>query len=50
MKALVKNKREPGLWLDEVPEPTIGINDLLIRVLRTEPEVTAHLTLDLAER
>ncbi len=35
MKALVKNKREPGLWLDEVPEPTIGINDLLIRVLRT---------------
>jgi threonine 3-dehydrogenase len=35
MKALVKNKREPGLWLEDVPEPTIGINDLLIRVLRT---------------
>jgi threonine 3-dehydrogenase len=35
MKALVKNKRKPGLWLEDVPEPTIGINDLLIRVLRT---------------
>ena len=35
MKALVKSKAEPGLWLQEVPEPAIGINDLLIRVLRT---------------
>jgi len=35
MKALVKRKQEPGLWLEDVPEPTIGINDLLIRVLRT---------------
>ncbi len=35
MKALVKSKREPGLWLEDMPEPTIGINDLLIRVLRT---------------
>jgi threonine 3-dehydrogenase len=35
MKALVKSRREPGLWLEEVPEPAIGINDLLIRVLRT---------------
>src|SRR5207248_6133023 len=34
MKALVKSKREPGLWLEEVPKPTIGINDVLIRVLR----------------
>src|SRR5712691_4629049 len=34
MKALVKSKREPGLWLEQVPEPTIGINDVLIRVLR----------------
>jgi threonine 3-dehydrogenase len=34
MKALVKSKREPGLWLEEVPQPTIGINDVLIRVLR----------------
>jgi threonine 3-dehydrogenase len=35
MKALVKSKGAPGLWLEEVPEPAIGINDLLIRVLRT---------------
>jgi threonine 3-dehydrogenase len=35
MPALVKKKSEPGLWLDEVPVPTIGINDVLIKVLRT---------------
>jgi threonine 3-dehydrogenase len=35
MKALVKAHAEPGLWLQDAPEPTIGINDVLIRVLRT---------------
>jgi len=35
MKALVKNKSERGLWLQDVPEPTIGINDVLIRIDRT---------------
>ena len=35
MKALVKKKSEPGLWLDEVPLPPVGINDVLIEVLRT---------------
>jgi threonine 3-dehydrogenase len=35
MQALVKKKAEEGLWLDEVPVPGIGINDVLIRVLRT---------------
>src|SRR6202790_2306156 len=34
MKALVKSKREPGLWLEDIPKPTIGINDVLIRVRR----------------
>lgn len=34
MKALVKKHAQPGLWLEEIPEPTIGINDVLIRVLR----------------
>jgi threonine 3-dehydrogenase len=34
MKALVKSKREPGLWLEEIPTPAIGINDVLIRVKR----------------
>jgi threonine 3-dehydrogenase len=35
MKALVKARTEPGLWLLDVPEPEAGINDVLIRVLRT---------------
>ena len=35
MKALVKRKAEPGLWLEEVPEPKIGLNDVLIRIDRT---------------
>ncbi len=34
MKALVKSKSEPGLWLEEVGKPRIGINDVLIRVHR----------------
>lgn len=32
MKAIVKSKAEPGLWIEEVPEPKVGINDVLIRV------------------
>jgi threonine 3-dehydrogenase len=32
---LVKKKREEGLWLEEVPVPPVGINDVLIEVLRT---------------
>jgi threonine 3-dehydrogenase len=35
MKALVKSRREPGLWLEDIDEPKIGINDVLIRVLKT---------------
>ena len=35
MKALVKRKAEPGIWLEDVPSPEIGINDVLIEVLRT---------------
>ena len=35
MKALVKAKSEPGLWMEDVPAPEIGINDVLIRVLKT---------------
>ena len=35
VKALVKSRREPGLWLEEIPVPKIGINDVLIKVLRT---------------
>jgi threonine 3-dehydrogenase len=35
MKALVKAKRDVGLELQDVPFPTIGINDCLIRVEKT---------------
>ena len=32
MKALVKSRADRGLWLEDIPEPTIVINDVLIRV------------------
>lgn len=35
MKALVKKEAREGLWLEDVPIPKYGINDVLIRVLRT---------------
>ncbi|HJT72208.1 MAG TPA: L-threonine 3-dehydrogenase [Terriglobales bacterium] len=35
MKALVKSKSTTGLWLEDVPEPELGINDVKVRVLLT---------------
>ena len=35
MKALVKAKAEPGIWMEEVPMPTIGPNDVLIKINKT---------------
>ncbi|MBM4021670.1 MAG: L-threonine 3-dehydrogenase [Planctomycetes bacterium] len=35
MPALVKREARPGLWLGEVPVPTVGIDDVLIRIDRT---------------
>ena len=35
MKALVKKKAKPGLWLEEMPIPEIGINDVLIKIHKT---------------
>ena len=35
MKALTKKHAEPGIWLEDIPEPSIGPNDVLIRVRRT---------------
>ena len=32
MRALVKSRAEPGIWMEDVPKPAIGPNDLLIRV------------------
>lgn len=35
MKALVKAKREPGLWLQEVEAPVAGKSEVVIQILRT---------------
>jgi len=35
MKALVKALAQKGLWIKDVPEPQVGINDVKIRVLAT---------------
>jgi threonine 3-dehydrogenase len=35
MKALIKAKPDQGLWLQDVPVPEVGINDVLIRILKT---------------
>ena len=35
MRALVKAKREPGLWLDDVDDPEVGDREALIRVRKT---------------
>jgi threonine 3-dehydrogenase len=35
VRALVKAKADEGLWLEDVPEPEVGVNDVLIRVHKT---------------
>ena len=35
MKALVKAKPEPGIWISDEPTPAIGPDDVLVRVNRT---------------
>jgi threonine 3-dehydrogenase len=35
MKALVKKERRPGIWLDEIAEPKVGPNDVLIKIAKT---------------
>ena len=35
MKALVKKYAQPGLWLQDMPEPEMGINDVLIKIHKT---------------
>jgi len=35
MQALVKSKREQGLWLEEVPIPAVGKNDVKIKIEKT---------------
>ena len=35
MKALVKARSEPGLWMQDVPIPEIGPDDVLVKVTKT---------------
>lgn len=35
MKALVKSRAEPGLWMEYVPVPEIGASDVLIKVRKS---------------
>jgi len=35
MRALVKSRPEPGIWMEDVPVPEPGINDVLIRIHKT---------------
>jgi threonine 3-dehydrogenase len=35
VKALVKKEAKPGIWLEEIPEPKVGPNDVLIEVAKT---------------
>ncbi len=35
MKALVKLRPERGIWMEDVPVPKIGINDVLIQIKKT---------------
>ncbi len=34
MKALVNRSAEPGIWMENVPMPTISTNEVLIKVER----------------
>jgi threonine 3-dehydrogenase len=33
---LAKGKAEPGIWLQDIPDPSVGHNHMLIKVHRSE--------------
>ena len=35
MKALVKIRPEKGIWMEDIPLPHVGINDVLIKIKKT---------------
>ena len=35
MKALVKLRPEKGIWMEDVPMPKVGVNDVLIKIKKT---------------
>ena len=36
MKALVKSHAKEGIWLEDVSEPDVGNNDVLIRYIKQQ--------------
>ena len=39
MKALVKRYAKPGIWMEDVPMPEVGVNDVLIKVKKAAAHV-----------
>ena len=35
MKALVKKEPAKGIWMEDVPVPEVGVNDVLIKIKKT---------------
>lgn len=35
MKAIIKKEAKPGVWMEDVPVPSMGDNDLLVRIKKT---------------
>ena len=35
MKALIKKEAAPGIWMEDIPEPKVGHNDVLIEIGKT---------------
>ena len=35
MKALVKKEAKKGIWMEDVPMPKVGVNDVLIKIKKT---------------
>jgi threonine 3-dehydrogenase len=35
MKALVKRSAEPGIWMEDVPTPTVSMNEVIVKVEKT---------------
>ena len=35
MKALVKKEAKEGIWMEDVPVPEVGNNDVLIKIHKT---------------
>jgi threonine 3-dehydrogenase len=50
MDALVKSYDKQGLWIEKVPVPEIGINDVLIKIIKTSICGTQSIHKELVEK